>query len=335
MKFVEVADARVSVIGLGTWQFGSSEWGYGNAYATDVAPRLLNRCLDLGVNLIDTAEAYAFGRSEKIVGGAIRGRRNEVFLATKLLPLFPLDPVVPWRARESMRRLGVDSLDLYQVHWPNPVFPFGLTMSSMAELQKAGLVRHVGVSNFSLAQWQRAENELGGPVLSNQVKFSLINRGPEREMLPWAQQQGRLVIAYSPLSQGLLSGRYDADHLPGGLRGATGPFLPDNVRRLMPVIDVLREVAKAHDATCSQVALAWLVRMPNVVVIPGASSVEQAEANAAAADLRLSDEEDAALRAASDAYVPERGVAAASKMVRIKAERAVGRVRRVVEGLQR
>src|SRR5271167_2816935 len=123
MKFVEVADARVSVIGLGTWQFGSSEWGYGNVYATDVAPRLLNRCLDLGVNLIDTAEAYAFGRSEKIVGGAIRGRRNEVFLATKLLPVFPLDPVVPWRARESMRRLGVDSLDLYQVHWPNPVFP--------------------------------------------------------------------------------------------------------------------------------------------------------------------------------------------------------------------
>lgn len=335
MRHLEVAGTRLSAVGLGTWQFGSGEWGYGTAYAEEVAPRIVERSLELGVDFFDTAEIYAFGRSERILGRAIAGHRDRVFLATKLFPVLPIDPVVARRAEGSLRRLGVEAIDLYQVHWPNPVVPIRQTMAAMSRLLQRGVVRHVGVSNFSLAQWREAESALGAPVLSNQVKYSLIDRGPEQELLPWAQSNDRLVIAYSPLSQGLLSGRYDADHLPGGVRAGNAAFLPDNVRLLAPVLSTLAEVAKSHDATSAQVALAWLLRRPNVLVIPGASSVAQAESNAAAADLELSDDEDAALTAASDAFRPTRGAAAVPALVRLRAERLADRLRGVAEALRR
>lgn len=334
MKYVEAGGVRVSALGLGTWQFGSGDWGYGTSYAEEIAPRIVTRSLDLGVTLFDTAEAYAFGHSERILGEALGARRADAFVATKLFPILPFDPVVGRRARGSLRRLGTDAVDLYQVHWHNPVVPVRTTMTAMGKLQREGLVRAVGVSNFSLAHWLEAERTLGGPVLSNQVKYSLIDRGPEEELVPWAQANDRIVIAYSPLSQGLLSGRYGPDNLPTGLRSGTPAFLPENVRRLEPVLAVLREVADAHGATPSQVALAWLLRRPNVVVIPGASSVEQAESNAAAADLELTDDEDDALTSASDAFDPIRGAAAVPALARVRMEKVSKRVQRAVEGLK-
>lgn len=334
MKYVEVGGERLSAVGLGTWQFGAGEWGYGNEYATTTAPRIVARALDLGMNLIDTAEVYAFGRSERIVGSAIAGRRDEVFIATKLFPAVPVDPVVQRRVRGSLRRLGVDAIDLYQVHWRNPLVPLQTTMTALSRVQREGLVRHVGVSNFSLADWQAAETELGGPVFSNQVKYSLVDRKPERGLLGWAQANDRLVIAYSPLSQGLLSGRYGADHLPRGMRSATAAFLPENIRRVEPVLKVLGEVADAHSVTSAQVALAWLLARPNVVVIPGASSVEQLEANAAAADISLTDSEVKALTEASDAFAPIRGAAAVPAVARVRAEQVGDRLRRTLEGLR-
>jgi len=177
---------------------------------------IVERALDLGVNLVDTAEAYGYGRSERIVGEAIRGRRDEVFLATKLFPLLPIPPVVQQRARGSARRLGVDAIDLYQVHWPNPVVPNAPTMEGMRRVLDEGIVRHAGVSNFSRARWADAERRLGRPVISNQVQYSLVQRKPERELLPYTQRAGRLVIAYSPLAQGLLSGHYDGTNPPRG-----------------------------------------------------------------------------------------------------------------------
>ena len=327
MRYRSAAGVRLSAIGLGTWQFGSREWAYGPAYATSVAPAILHRALDCGINVIDTAELYGFGRSERIVGEALLGRREEAFVASKLFPVMPVTPVVQRRARASLRRLGIDALDLYQLHWPNPLVPLPTTMTAMAELQREGVVRHVGVSNFSLDGWRRAEDCLGGPVLSNQVCYSLIHRSPERAVLPWAQANDRIVIAYSPLAQGLLSGRYDENHLPNGLRAQTAPFLAENLRRLAPLLSVLRDVATAHGVTSAQVALAWLVHRPNVVVIPGASSVEQAEANAAAADIELSAEEDRSLTEASDAYRPL-GRAA---VVRAHLEALTRRARQIAE----
>jgi len=310
VRFIEVDGVRVSVIGLGTWQFGSSDWGYGHDYASREAGAIVERALDLGVNLIDTAEVYAYGRSERIVGAAIQDRREDVFLATKVLPVLPIAPIVRQRAHASARRLGVDAIDLYQVHWPNPLVPNGPTMDGMRSLVEEGLVRHVGVSNFSLGRWEDAERVLGRPVLSNQVQYSLAQRKPERELLPYAQRAGRLLIAYSPLAQGLLSGRYDGTNPPQGwVRRTNALFLPENLARAGELLDGLRHVARAHDTTPAQVALAWVIRRPNVVAIPGASSVAQLEANVAAADLELSEDDDAKLTAAAERFAPRTGPA--------------------------
>jgi aryl-alcohol dehydrogenase-like predicted oxidoreductase len=319
MRYVEVNGSRISAIGLGTWQFGSREWGYGSEYAGGEALAITRRALDLGINLIDTAEMYAFGRSERIVGQAIAGRRGEAFVATKIAPVLPFAPVVERRGAGSARRLGVDRIDLYQAHWPNPVVrsPASL-MAGMRTLQERGTVAAVGVSNYGLGQWRAAEVALGGPVLSNQVQYNLVQRRPDEELVPWAQANDRLVIAYSPLAQGFLSGRYSADHRPGGVRSVNPLFLAENLDRAAPLLGALHEVAVAHDATPSQIALAWLVRKPNVVVIPGASSVAQLEANAAAADIELSDEEDAVLVSASDAFEPRGGPGVVPDLVRAR-----------------
>ncbi|MEP6752734.1 MAG: aldo/keto reductase [Candidatus Dormiibacterota bacterium] len=295
MKYVEVGGTRLSAIGLGTWQFGSTEWGYGKDFASGEAGAIVKRALELGVNLVDTAEIYGIGRSERIVGEAIRGQREKVFLATKLFPV-GLPFMVSGRARASAQRLGVDRLDLYQVHWPSPLFPPRSTMPRMKRLQDTGLVRHIGVSNHSLAQWQAAERDHGGPVLSNQVRFSLIARAPEHELLPWAQREGRLIIAYSPLGQGLLSGKYQKAP-PRNFRRARRAFSDVSRQRLQPMVDGLGEIAAKHGATSSQVALAWLIRKANVVAIPGASNVRQLEENVGAADVELSEDDDARLTA--------------------------------------
>jgi aryl-alcohol dehydrogenase-like predicted oxidoreductase len=326
MKFVEVGGVRLSAIGLGTWQFGSMEWGYGSEYARVEAGAIVRRALDLGVNLIDTAEVYGQGRSERIVGEAIRGFANvdapsggpgppppvpsgasrhlpvynaegagRIFLATKLFPI-GLPFQVAGRARGSARRLGVDHLNLYQLHWPSPLFPPRSTMPRMKRLVDSGLVGHVGVSNHSLEQWLAAEKAFGGPVLSNQVEFNLVDRAPERLLLPWAQEQGRVIIAYSPLAQGLLSGRYQQSP-PRNLRRMRRTFSAGSRERAQPLINALGEIGSKQGATNAQVALAWLIRKPNVVAIPGASSVRQLEENVAAAEVELSDDDDARLAA--------------------------------------
>ncbi len=334
MRFVETDDLRLSAVGLGTWQFGSREWGYGSDYAEQVAPAIVEASLAAGVTLFDTAEIYGRGRSERILGRALAGRRDGAVVASKLFPILPIDPVVTHRVTGSARRLGVETIDLYQVHFRNPVVPLGPTMAALGRVVAEGLVDHVGVSNFSLADWLTAEELLGGPVATNQVRYSLVDRRVEADVLPWAQANGRVIMAYSPLGQGLLSGRYDVDHRPKGLRGSTSAFLPENLRRAAPLLEVLAQVAAAHRATPSQIALAWLLRRPHVVVIPGASSVAQAEANAAAADLELTDDEDAALTSASDDYHPLEGRQVLGPSVRFRAGRVTGRARRVAEGLR-
>jgi aryl-alcohol dehydrogenase-like predicted oxidoreductase len=318
VKYVEVGGVRLSAIGLGTWQFGSREWGYGNEYADTEAIAITQRALDLGINLIDSAEIYAFGKSERIVGKAIEGRRDEAFLATKVFPIMPLAPIVEQRGKASAQRLGVERIDLYQVHWPNPVIPTGTTMQGMAALQREGVVEHVGVSNFGLAKWQQAERELGGPVLTNQVQYSLAVRKPDRNLVPWAQENDRIVIAYSPLAQGLLSAKYDGTNTPGGVRAGNALFLPENIERAQPMFTALREIAAAHDAKPAQVALAWVIHHPNVVAIPGASNVGQLESNAAAADLELTDDEFERLTAASDRFEPIGGPSAIPRLLKAR-----------------
>jgi aryl-alcohol dehydrogenase-like predicted oxidoreductase len=313
---------KISKIGLGTWQFGSREWGYGQQYAERDSQLIVARAIELGVTLFDTAEIYGFGRSERILGKAISGQRDAVFLATKILPVLPIAPVVEQRAVASASRLGVTRLDLYQVHQPNPVIRDATIMRGMRSLQRVGLVAEVGVSNYSLARWRAAEAALGGRVLSNQVRFSLVAPGPGRDLVPFAEQSGHVVIAYSPLGQGLLSGRYHRSHRPADrIRGMNPLFLPDNLERAEELIGVLREVAAAHSATPAQIALAWVIRSPAVVAIPGASSVAQLESNVAAADIDLTDDEWGALSDAAGRFSPVGGASVLPRLLRARLAR--------------
>jgi len=318
MRYLDVnTTKRISKIGLGTWQFGSREWGYGEAYAGSEAKAIVRRALELGVTLFDTAEIYGFGRSERILGEALGDDLESIFLATKILPVMPIAPVVEQRGVASASRIGARKLDLYQVHQPNPAVRDGTIMRGMRALQRTGLVDEVGVSNYSLKRWIAAEEALGSRVLTNQVRYSLADRRPERDLVPYAQAHGRVIIAYSPLAQGLLSGRYDWSNRPtNSVRANSALFLPENLERANGLISALREVAEAHSATPSQVALAWLIRNPVVVVIPGASTVAQLESNIAAADIDLADEEYAALADESSRFKPITGPAALPRIIR-------------------
>src|ERR1700753_1801750 len=307
MRYLHLDTApKISKIGLGAWQFGTREWGYGDQYAEREAEAIVHRAIDLGVTLFDTAEAYGFGRSERILGQALGSLAGSVFPAPKLVPIPPVAPVVEQRAVASANRMGTRLLDLYQVHQPNPLVRDGTTMRGMRALQTVGLVGEVGVSNYSLDRWRAAERALGGRVLSNQVEPGLPHRQPEDDLLPLAQTQARVVIAYSPLGQGLLSGKYDRDHRPANRIRAGNPlFLPENLDRAGDLLGVLREVAAAHDVTPAQIALAWVIRHPAVAAIPGASSLEQLESNVAAADVELADDEEAALPSAGEPAIPK------------------------------
>jgi aryl-alcohol dehydrogenase-like predicted oxidoreductase len=304
VRYVEACGLRVSVIGLGAWQFGSPEWGWGTQFGPAQALAVADRARALGITLIDTAELYGRGESERLLGRALAdpAARDQVVLASKVTPTWPTRDRVAAAARGSLARLGTDRLDLYQVHWPNPLVAQRSTMAGMRTLQAGGLVRHVGVSNYGLRRWRAAEAALGAPVVSNQVRYSLLTRKPERELLPYAAAAGRLVVAYSPLAQGVLAAKYTADTAPGGARAGNLLFSAENLRRAEPVLAALRELASAHQATPAQVALAWVVHHPGVVAIPGAKSVAQVEANAAAADLRLTPDELAHLTAAADRF---------------------------------
>jgi aryl-alcohol dehydrogenase-like predicted oxidoreductase len=318
MRYLEIGTAKkISKIGLGTWQFGSPEWGYGRSYAQTEAHAIVRRAVELGVTLFDTAELYGFGRSERILGHALGDDRERVLIATKIFPFLPIAPVVEQRAVASACRLGVRRLDLYQVHQPNPVVRDPATMRGMRALRAVGLVDEVGVSNYSLRRWRAAEQALGSRVLSNQVRYSLVDRAPEQDLLPYALEEGRAVIAFSPLAQGLLSGTYTPGNRPANrVRAANPLFFPENLERAGDLIAALREVADAHDASAAQVALAWVIHHPCVTAIPGASSVEQLESNVAAANIRLGDDEYQALKSAARRFRPVTGPAALPQFAR-------------------
>jgi aryl-alcohol dehydrogenase-like predicted oxidoreductase len=305
MEHLDIPGAgRVSRIGLGTWQFGTKEWCYGEEYADHTAGQIVRRARELGVTLFDTAELYGFGRSERILGEALGPGRDEVVVASKLFPLLPVPPMVRRRERASARRLQLDRIPLYQIHQAHPLVPDAVTMRGMRDLLRERRIGAVGVSNYSLARWHRADAALGRPVVSNQVQFSLAHAGPLADLVPFAEQEERVVIAYSPLAQGLFGGRYDATHRPSGIRSHNPVFSEENLTRAALLLDQVRDVAAAHDVRPAQAALAWLLHQPRVVVIPGASSVEQLELNDAAADVVLAQDELSALTAAARAFRP-------------------------------
>ena len=311
MHYREVGTGKkISQIGLGTSQFGSEAWGYGAFYAEHEARLIVRRAVELGITLFDTAAIYGDGQSERILGEALGEDRASVFLATKAHPILPPSFRLAQRAAASAGRLGVARVDLYQMHWPNALGRDRSVMRQMRRLQQDGLIAEVGVSNYSLARWRRAENSLGSRILSNQVAYNLVDRTAEADVT-FARDHDRLVIAHSPLAQGLLSGKYDKTNRPSNARRVNNTeFSPVALEKIDELMKVLREIADAHSASVAQIALAWVIRDPVVVAIPGASSVAQLESNVAATEINLKDDEYKALDLASrraGAMVPRHG----------------------------
>lgn len=297
------SDVYVSPMGVGTWAWGDRlVWGYGRGYGEADVEEVLNISLAAGIDFFDTAEVYGSGRSERLLGRGMQALGRRVVVATKFMPF-------PWRLgrdsllaalRRSLKRLGVEQVDLYQVHWPLPPVPLATWAEALADAVEAGLTRAVGVSNFSADQMRRVQAVLarrGVPLASNQVEYSLLQRRPEENGLVAAcQELGVTLIAYSPLAQGLLTGKYTPENPPPGLRGLR---FKRRLGQLPPLIRLLQSIGEAHGGkTPGQVALNW-VMAKGAVPIPGAKNGRQARENAGALGWQLTDEEVAALDSVS------------------------------------
>jgi len=281
---------KVSVIGLGTWQWGSREWGWNRLYNKSDVLTAFQKAMEFGINFIDTAEVYGRGKSEKILGEAIHEHREDVVIGTKVWPWNLSYGRLLRAAERSLHRLGVDVIDLYQVHWPNPLVSMHSTMRAMKKLVQDGKVRAIGVSNFNLKRLKAAQDALAPlELVSDQVRYNLIDRQIEEELLPYAKTEKITIIAYSPLAQGLLTGRYSRGCKPTSLVQTINPgFSSRNLARLLEVNQALSEIAKTHGMTPSQVALNWLTRRENVVAIPGVKKPEHAINDAGAVGWSMS-----------------------------------------------
>jgi aryl-alcohol dehydrogenase-like predicted oxidoreductase len=293
---------KISAIGLGTWQWGSREWGWERSYGKQDVLDALQKAIELGINFIDTAEIYGHGKSEKIIGEAIRGCREEVVIATKVWPFNLSYGRVLKAAERSKRRLGIDVIDLYQIHWPNPVVPMRRTMKAMKKLVKDGKVRTVGVSNFNLKKLKAAQEALAPlDLASNQMRYNLLDRRIEHEILPYANAEKITIIAYSPLAQGLLTSRPISDTRPSSFIQTVNPgFSTRNLVRLTKTNRILSEIAMTHGKTASQVALNWLTRKEIVVAIPGVKRAAHVIDDAGAANWALNGREIESLEQAAD-----------------------------------
>ncbi|MGH3378088.1 MAG: aldo/keto reductase [Actinoallomurus sp.] len=299
---------KVSALTMGTMTFGG-QGVFGNVGDTgvDEARRQVDQCLEAGVNLIDTADVYSGGRSEEIVGAAIAGRRDDVLLATKVRMPMGDGPNDAGLSRHhivagceaSLRRLGTDHIDLYQVHEWDGVTPLEETLEALNSLVDSGKVRYIGASNYSGWQLLKAlgtSDRLGVQrFVSQQIYYSLQAREAEYELIPAAIDQGLGVLVWSPLAGGLLSGKYRRDRTaPEGSRLLTDwdePPVRDE-DKLYDVIDVLVEIAGARGVSAARVALAYTLGRPGVTsLVVGARTSEQLADNLAAADLVLDDDE--------------------------------------------
>jgi aryl-alcohol dehydrogenase-like predicted oxidoreductase len=300
------SDVAIGPLGVGTWAWGDkATWGMGG-YDADLTRTSIQEAwdasLDAGVALFDTAEVYGDGESERIIGELLAGtdpeRRSQVVLATKFMPF-------PWKVRlghdlrasllGSLERLGVDAVDLYQIHGPISLRGHGAMADALATVHADGLVRAVGVSNYNETELRRIDAQLrsrGLRVATNQIEYSLLRTRPETTgLLDACAELGVVVLAYSPIGQGRLTGKYSAANPPPGRR----TFSTHPMAEVDAIVDVARRIGDAHGgATPSQVALAWLVAK-GAVPIPGAKSRAQAEGNAGCLGWALSADDVAAL----------------------------------------
>jgi len=291
-------------MGLGAWQWGDRIiWQYGNTYNESDIHKAFSISLDEGIQFIDSAEIYGRGLSERLLGRFISETEQPVLIATKYFP-YPwrlVSASIPKALKNSNQRIGVDSVDLYQVHWPTPLMSVDRMMDGMIECVRSGLTRTVGISNFNQSQMLAAYSALARqniPLASNQVHYSLLNRSAEKSgLLARCKELGVRLIAYSPLEQGLLTGKYNRSNRPPGTRAST---LSDLLPKIETIIKLMTAIGQDHGGKSnSQVALNWTI-CKGTLPIPGAKNARQAQENAGALGWKLTAEEVAKLDETSD-----------------------------------
>ena len=275
-------------------------WGYVDDRESIAA---IHQAIDLGVNLIDTAPIYGLGHSEEIVGKAIQGRRHEVLVATKCGLLFPLskDQLPPRclsresifrECEQSLRRLRLDVIDLYQCHWPDPQIPIRETMEALTTLLRQQKIRAIGLSNFSCEEIAAAREF--GPVHCLQLPFSMLQRRAADDLLPFCVEHKMATIAYSPLSKGLLTGKFQPGDRPGGIRARDPDFLGERFRRNLRIVDALRPIAAEYGKTVTQLVINWTAASPGVTApLVGAKRPSQVVENVGGVGWTIDDEDQA------------------------------------------
>ena len=291
-------------MGLGAWQWGDRVvWQFGHGYGAEDVQRAFQTSINEGIRFVDTAELYGNGLSERLLGRFLKETDQPVLIATKFFPW-------PWRLgkgaimralKGSLARMGVESVDLYQIHWPSPITSTETLMDGLTECVKNGLTRTVGVSNFGQSRMLAAYSALARnniPLASNQVHYSLLSRAVEKNgTLARCKELGIRLIAYSPIEKGLLSGKYSAETPPPGTRaGNYAGMLP----KIQPLIKLMTEIGQDHGGKSNvQVALNWVI-CKGALPIPGAKNAEQAQQNAGALGWKLTEAEVAKLDEMSD-----------------------------------
>ena len=304
------SDLKVSAVTLGTWAIGGWMWG-----GTDEAHAIaaIRKAVDVGMTSVDTAPMYGFGKSEEIVGQALKGRRDKAQILTKYGMRWDLPEGHHWfdtktgdgktvqvylcankrsiieECERSLKRLQTDYIDLYQCHWRDITTPVEETMEAMATLLQQGKIRAAGVSNFSIEEMKAAAKV--APLASDQPPYSMVRRDIEAEILPYCRKHNVGVIVYSTLQLGLLSGSLTMDRQfpPDDQRASSPYFRPANRKKVIAFLDGLRPIAQAHGATVGQLVINWTIHQPGITsALVGARNAAQAEENAGAAGFRLS-----------------------------------------------
>jgi len=294
------SDLQITPIGFGAWAIGGGGWAFGwGAQDDHDSIEAIQRSLDLGVNWIDTAAIYGLGHSEEVVAKALKGRTNRPYIFTKCSMIWNdkgeigrslKNNSIRQEIEASLRRLEVETIDLYQIHWPNPEPEIEEGWSTLAQLKDEGKIRYIGVSNFSVEQLQRAQAI--APVTSLQPPYSLVNRKVEPEILPFCQEHSIGVIVYSPMQSGLLTGAMNPErvaNLPDNdWRKQSTEFQEPRLSRNLKLVEVLRQIGQDYERSPGEVAIAWTLNNPAVTAaIVGGRNGKQVEGIISAGEFRL------------------------------------------------
>ncbi len=304
LRILGNSDLRITPIGFGAWAIGGGDWQFAWGPQNDNdSVGAIHRAIELGINWIDTAAVYGLGHSEEVVGRALKGASPKPYVFTKCSRRWNSDRTIfgalnpaslAEELEDSLRRLGVDTIDLYQIHWPNPEDEIETAWKALERLRKQGKIRWIGVSNFNVEQMKRIQKI--APVTSLQPPYSMLRRSVEEEILPYAQVNSIGVINYSPMVSGLLTGKMNAERVRAmpadDWRRHAVEFNEPRLSRNLRLVELLREIGSAHGVTPGVVAIAWTLHHPAITAaIVGGRNARQVEETVPALDYRLSDQE--------------------------------------------